>query len=188
MTTTLIGYARVSTDDQNAQLQEDALAAAGCIKTFTDTASGSLASRPSLDAMLGQLREGDTVVVWRLDRLGRSLKNLIALVEDLSTRGVGFRSLTESIDTGTSGGKLIFHIFASLSEFERQLTRERTMAGLASARARGHVGGRPTVMTPEKVAVAQSMLASGKHTVQAIATTLGVSRKTIYRHVPPTAS
>jgi len=183
MTTTLIGYARVSTDDQNAQLQEDALTAAGCLRVFTDTASGSLASRPELDRMLDQLRDGDTVVVWRLDRLGRSLKNLIALVEELASRGVGFRSLTESIDTTTNGGKLVFHIFASLSEFERSLIRERTMAGLASARARGRVGGRPTVMSAEKLDVARAMLASGDHTIQAIAETIGVSRKTIYRHV-----
>ena len=182
---TLIGYARVSTDDQNAQLQTDALKAAGCVKVFTDTASGSLASRPQLDKMIDQLRPGDVVVVWRLDRLGRSLKNLIALVEDLAKAGVGFRSLSESIDTTTANGKLFFSIMGALAEFERDLIRERTMAGLAAARARGRVGGRPPVMTPEKVAVARQMYDSKEHTVEAIAKTLGVSRKTIYRHLEP---
>jgi DNA invertase Pin-like site-specific DNA recombinase len=182
---TSIGYARVSTDDQNAHLQIDALKAAGCIKVFEDTASGSLAHRPQLDKMLDHLRSGDVVVVWRLDRLGRSLKNLIALVEDLAERGVGFRSLTENIDTTTTGGKLIFHIFAALADFERELIRERTNAGLAAARARGRVGGRPPVMTPDKVKVARQMYRSKDHTVEAIARTLGVSRKTIYRHLEP---
>src|SRR5664280_2379752 len=140
---TLIGYARVSTDDQNADLQKDALKKAGCIKVFTDKASGSLASRPQLDRMLDQLRPGDVVVVWRLDRLGRSLKNLIALVEGLAEREVGFRSLSESIDTTTANGKLFFSLMGALAEFERDLIRERTMAGLAAARARGRVGGRP---------------------------------------------
>ena len=185
-TTTLIGYARVSTDDQNAQLQIDALKAAGCLKVFTDTASGSLAHRPKLDKMIDHLRPGDVVVVWRLDRLGRSLKNLIALVEDLAGKGVGFRSLSESIDTTTANGKLFFSIMGALAEFERDLIRERTMAGLAAARARRRVGGRPPTMTPEKVKVARQMYASREHTVEAIAQTLGVSRKTIYRHLEPT--
>jgi DNA invertase Pin-like site-specific DNA recombinase len=183
-----IGYARVSTDDQNAQMQVDALTAAGCTNVFTDTASGSLASRPELDKMLAHLRPDDVVVVWRLDRLGRSLKNLIALVEDLADKEVGFRSLTEGIDTTNTGGKLVFHIFAALAEFERDLIRERTMAGLAAARARGRVGGRPRTMTPEKIAVARSMYDSKEHTVQAIAKTLGVSRKTIYRHLEPSTT
>ena len=182
---TFIGYARVSTDDQNAHLQIDALNEAGCMKVFKETASGSLAHRPQLDKMLDHLRSGDVVVVWRLDRLGRSLKNLIALVEDLAERGVGFRSLTENIDTTTTGGKLIFHIFAALADFERELIRERTNAGLAAARARGRVGGRPPTMTPDKVKVARQMYDSKEHTVEAIAKTLGVSRKTIYRHLEP---
>ena len=131
--TTLIGYARVSTTDQKAELQIDALKAAGCQRVFTDKASGSLTSRPQLDRMLDHLREGDVVVVWRLDRLGRSLKNLIALVEDLADRGVGFRSLSESIDTTTANGKLFFSIMGALAEFERELIRERTMAGLEAA-------------------------------------------------------
>jgi len=154
------------------------------MKVSKDTASGSLAHRPQLDKMLDHLRSGDVVVVWRLDRLGRSLKNLIALVEDLAERGVGFRSLTENIDT-TPGGKLIFHIFAALADFERELIRERTNAGLAAARARGRVGGRPPVMTPDKIKVARQMYRSKDHTVEAIAKTLGVSRKTIYRHLEP---
>ena len=183
MNKTLIGYARVSTDDQNASLQEDALKKAGCIRTFTDHASGSKASRPELDRMLDQLRRGDVVVVWRLDRLGRSLKNLIELVADLDEKGVGFRSLTESIDTTTNGGRLIFHIFASLAEFERDLIRERTNAGLAAARARGRVGGRPSVMNAKKVEKARTLYDSRKHTVSEIAEMLNVSVATIYRHL-----
>ena len=185
--TTLIGYARVSTDDQSARLQIDALTAAGCLKVFTDKASGSLANRPHLDKMLDQLRPDDVVVVWRLDRLGRSLKNLIALVDDLAKRGVGFRSLSESIDTTTANGRLFFSIMGALAEFERDLIRERTNAGLAAARARGRVGGRPPVMTEEKVEVARQMYNSKEHTVDVIAKTLGVSRKTIYRHLAPAA-
>lgn len=179
----LIGYARVSTTDQKAELQIDALKAAGCQRVFTDRASGALTSRPQLDRMLDHLREGDVVLVWRLDRLGRSLKNLIALVEDLADRGVGFRSLTESIDTTTANGKLFFSIMGALAEFERELIRERTLAGLEAARARGRVGGRPSKMTPEKLRVAREMYDSKEHTVEAIAETVGVSRKTVYRHL-----
>ena len=149
----LLGYARVSTTDQDPALQLDALKAAGCVKVFTDRASGALDSRPQLDRMLDQLRPGDTVVVWRLDKLGRSIRHLITVVEDLAERGVGFKSLTESIDTTTGGGKLVFHVFAALVEFERALIQERTNAGLAAARARGRKGGRPSVMTPDKVKV-----------------------------------
>jgi DNA invertase Pin-like site-specific DNA recombinase len=185
--TTLIGYARVSTDDQSAQLQIDALTAAGCLRVFSDKASGSLANRPQLDKMLDQLRPDDVVVVWRLDRLGRSLKNLIALVEELADREVGFRSLSESIDTTTANGRLFFSVMGALAEFERDLIRERTNAGLAAARARGRVGGRPPVMTAAKVKVARQMYDSKEHTVDAIAKTLGVSRKTIYRHLAPAA-
>jgi DNA invertase Pin-like site-specific DNA recombinase len=181
--TTRIGYARISTEDQDPQLQLDALASVGCLRVYTDTASGSLANRPELDRMLDQLRPGDVVHVWRLDRLGRSLRNLIDLVDDLASRGVGFRSLSESIDTTTANGRLFFNMMGALAEFERDLIRERTMAGLTSARARGRVGGRPPVMTPEKLAVARQMHASGEHTVTAIATTIGVSRKTVYRHL-----
>ena len=180
-----IGYARVSTDDQDASLQEDALKKAGCTKVFIDHASGSKASRPELDRMLEHLRTGDVVVVWRLDRLGRSLKNLIALVEDLESRGAGFQSLTESINTTTANGRLFFSIMGALAEFEAALTRERTRAGLRAARARGRVGGRPTVMTPKKTSKAMALYASGEHTVVEIAEMLGVGEATIYRHLKP---
>jgi DNA invertase Pin-like site-specific DNA recombinase len=179
----LLGYARVSTGEQDPSLQLDALNAAGCLKVFTDRASGALDRRPQLDRLLDQLRPGDTIVVWRLDRLGRSLKHLIQLIEDLGDRGVGFRSLTEGMDTTTSGGKLVFSIFGALAEFERSLIRERTMAGLAAARARGRVGGRPPVMTPEKVKVARHLYQARELTVEEIAKTIGVSRKTVYRHL-----
>ena len=185
---TRIGYARVSTDDQNASLQVDALKKAGCIKVFTDHASGSKASRPELDKMIDQLRTDDVVVVWRLDRLGRSLRNLIELVADLDEQGVGFRSLTESIDTTTNGGRLIFHIFAALAEFERDLIRERTHAGLAAARACGRVGGRPSVMNDKKVDKARKLYDSRQHTVSEIAEMLDVSVATIYRHLSSRAA
>jgi DNA invertase Pin-like site-specific DNA recombinase len=183
----LLGYARVSTTEQDASLQLDALHAAGCLKVFTDKASGSLDRRPQLDRLLDQLRPGDTLVVWRLDRLGRSLKHLIRLIEDLAENDVGFRSLTEGMDTTTSGGKLVFSIFGALAEFERSLIRERTMAGLAAARSRGRVGGRPPVMTAEKIKVARQLYKAKDLTVEEIAKTIGVSRKTVYRHLidPP---
>ncbi len=182
MTTTFkIGYARVSTLDQNENLQHDALLVAGCQKIFTDKASGKLESRPALDALLDQIRPGDTLIVWRLDRLGRSLKHLMAVVADLEQRGVAFQSLTESIDTSTPGGKLIFHVFGALAEFERDLIRERTMAGLAAAGARGRQGGRPTVWTPDKLRAAKSMYAAGEHDIASIARVLGVSRASVYR-------
>lgn len=177
----LVGYARVSTLEQNAALQRDALEAAGCQRIFTDKASGKLEHRPALDAMLDQLRSGDTVVVWRLDRLGRSLRHLIDTVQALEACGVAFRSLSESIDTSTPGGKLIFHVFGALAEFERDLIRERTSAGLAAARARGRSGGRPTVWTPEKLKVARSMYDSREHDIAAIARVVGVSRASVYR-------
>ena len=183
MTKTLLGYARVSTDDQSAALQEDALKKAGCIRTFSDHASGSKASRPELDRMLDQVRPGDVVVVWRLDRLGRSLRNLIDLVETLADRGIGFRSLSESIDTTTANGRLFFSIMGALAEFERDLIRERTHAGLAAARARGRVGGRPSVMNAKKIATARKLYASQEHTVTEIAELLNVSVATIYRHL-----
>jgi DNA invertase Pin-like site-specific DNA recombinase len=184
----LLGYARVSTTEQDASLQKDALKAAGCLKIFTDKASGSLDHRPQLDRLLDQLRPGDTIVVWRLDRLGRSLKHLIQLIEDLAEKGVGFRSLTEGMDTTTAGGKLIFSIFGALAEFERSLIRERTVAGLAAARARGRVGGRPPKMTPDKVRVARQLYDARELTVEQIAETIGVSRKTVYRHLEPSAT
>lgn len=178
---TLLGYARVSTDVQDAALQHDALEAAGCSRVFSDTASGSVAERPELARVLDHLREGDTLVVWRLDRLGRSLRHLIDTLRDLEERSVGFRSLQESIDTTTPGGRLIFHVFGALAEFERDLIRERTNAGLEAARARGRKGGRPSVMTPAKTRAARELYDAGNHTVSQIAATLGVSRATIYR-------
>jgi DNA invertase Pin-like site-specific DNA recombinase len=179
----LLGYARISTGEQQPDLQVDALNAAGCYRVFVDTASGALAARPALDQVLDQLRPGDTLVVWKLDRLGRSLRHLVDTVAALADRGVGFRSLQESIDTTTPGGKLVFHIFAALAEFERDLVHERTTAGLAAARARGRKGGRPAVMTEAKIRLAREMYASREHTVAAIASALRVSRASIYRHL-----
>jgi len=176
-----IGYARVSTLQQDEALQRDALHAAGVDRIFVDKVSGKLESRPALDDLLEQARPGDTVVVWRLDRLGRSLKHLIETVGALEARGVAFVSLTEAIDTSTPGGRLIFHVFGALAEFERELIRERTLAGLAAARARGRVGGRPTVWTPAKLSTARSMYASGDYDVSSIAKVLGVSRASVYR-------
>jgi DNA invertase Pin-like site-specific DNA recombinase len=179
----LLGYARVSTTDQQPQLQVDALQHAGCYRVFTETASGARDDRPTLAQLLDQLRPGDTLVVWKLDRLGRSLRHLVDTVTDLADRGIGFRSLQEAIDTTTPGGKLVFHVFAALAEFERDLIRERTAAGLAAARARGRHGGRPSVLTGHKLEVAREMYASGQYTVAAIAEALGVSRASIYRHL-----
>lgn len=183
----LIGYARVSTSEQSPQLQHDALEAAGCWRTFTDVSSGSLASRPQLDLLLDHLRPGDTLVVWRLDRLGRSVRNLIDLVQALEERGVHFKSLQDHMDTSSPGGKLVFHIFASLAEFERDLIRERTQAGLESARARGRVGGRPAALSADDVATAKRLHASKTVTVGEIGKILGVSRATIYRALGKTA-
>ena len=179
----LLGYARVSTADQNPDLQHDALKAAGCYRIFVDTASGALDERPALAKVLDQLRPGDTLVVWKLDRLGRSLRHLIDTIAELERRDIGFRSLQENIDTTTPGGKLIFHIFGALAEFEREIIRERTLAGLASARARGRRGGRPPSMTPTKLALARQMYDSRQHTLAEISRTLGVSRASIYRHL-----
>jgi DNA invertase Pin-like site-specific DNA recombinase len=159
----LVGYARVSTPEQRLDLQRDALVKAGCERVFEDVASGAQAERPGLAAALAFVRPGDTLAVWRLDRLGRSLPHLIEAVTALRERGVGFRSLQESLDTTTSGGKLVFHVFAALAEFERDLIRERTSAGLAAARARGRRGGRPSVMTAHKARVAQEMYRSAVH-------------------------
>jgi len=176
-----IGYARVSTLEQDEALQHDALTAAGCQRVFVDKASGKLEHRPALDAMLEQLRPGDSVTVWRLDRLGRSLRHLIDVVADLERMDVTFRSLTEAIDTSTPVGRMTFHLFGALAEFERDLIRERTMAGLAAARARGRKGGRPTVWTPDKTRVALQMYESRQHDVASIARVLGLSRASVYR-------
>jgi DNA invertase Pin-like site-specific DNA recombinase len=180
----LIGYARVSTQDQTLNLQKDALEKLGCNKIFTDTASGAKAERTGLNEALEYVREGDTLVVWRLDRLGRSLKHLIETISQLDTRKIGFKSLTENIDTTTSGGKLIFHIFGALAEFERNLIRERTRAGLTAARARGRLGGRPKALsTPKKVAMAQALYNDKNNTIDEICKTLNISRATLYRYI-----
>ena len=178
-----LGYARISTVDQTPQLQLDELAAAGCYRTFVDKASGALDERRELANVLDHLRPGDTLVVWRLDRLGRSLRHLIDIMARLEQRGVGLRSLHESIDTTTASGKLVFHIFGAMAEFERDLLRERTMAGLAAARARGRKGGRPRVMDARKVARARQLYAEGSLTVAEIAAGLKVSRASIYRYL-----
>jgi len=183
--TNLVGYARVSTTDQNPDLQQDALTAAGCARVFTDTASGALDKRPHLDALLDYLRPGDVLVVWRLDRLGRSVRHLTETVNTLAERGVGFRSLTEGIDTTTPAGKLVFHIFAALGEFEREIIRERTNAGLDAARARGRKGGRRPKMTPGKLDTARQLYDSKEHTMEQIAEIVGVSRARLYRHLEP---
>jgi DNA invertase Pin-like site-specific DNA recombinase len=179
----LIGYARVSTLDQTLVLQQDALTAAGCEHIYTDTVSGSVTNRPGLTQALSHLRAGDTLVVWRLDRLGRSLSHLIETVRELHGQGIGFRSLQEQIDTTTSGGKLVFHVFGALAEFERDLIRERTHAGLAAARARGRMFGRPKALSPRKVAQLQTLAKDERTTVGEICHTLGISRATYYRYI-----
>jgi DNA invertase Pin-like site-specific DNA recombinase len=177
-----IGYARVSTGEQTLDLQLDALTAAGCGKVYRETASGAKAERPVLEEILGYLRPGDTLVVWRLDRLGRSLQHLIAVVAQLAERGIGFKSLTEQIDTTTPGGKLVFHVFGALAEFERDLIRERTQAGLAAARARGRRGGRPKKLADAKqLAMARELYQAGQTDIATICATLGISRATLYR-------
>ena len=177
-----IGYARVSTGEQTLDLQRDALNAGGCGRVFEETASGAKADRPVLAEVLSYIREGDTLVVWRLDRLGRSLGHLIATVAEPAGRGVGFKSLGEQIDTTTSGGKLVFHVFGALAEFERDLIRERTNAGLAAARARGRTGGRPKALAdPKKLALARALYDGGQADVATICATLGISRATLYR-------
>ncbi len=185
----LIGYARVSTADQTLDLQKDALATVGCTQVFTDVLSGAKSERPGLVKALEYVRAGDTLVVWRLDRLGRSLQHLIATVAELRDRGIGFRSLTESIDTTTPGGKLIFHVFGALAEFERDLIQERTHAGLAAARARGRVGGRPRKLADLKqLALAQTLYDGGQTDIATICQMLGISRATLYRTLKTTAA
>jgi DNA invertase Pin-like site-specific DNA recombinase len=181
----LIGYARVSTQDQNLDLQNDALTRVvlqGCEKIFTDVISGAQSDRAGLKEALAYCRESDTLVVWKLDRLGRSLQHLIETVQELHKRGVGFQSLQESIDTTTSGGKLIFHVFGALAEFERDIIRERTMAGLVSARARGRKGGRPRAMNESKAEMARALRQDTKRTVKEICQTLQISEATFYRY------
>ena len=180
----LVGYARVSTHEQDAELQRVALREAGCERIFEETASGAQRDRPQLAAALEYMRNGDTLVVWKLDRLARSLKQLIETVERLDESGVGFRSITESIDTTTPGGRLVFHIFGALAEFERSMIRERTMAGLSAARANGRVGGRPKALSEEDLAIASTLLSNKALTMAQIAKQLGVSPATLYRHLP----
>ena len=177
-----IGYARVSSDDQNLDLQRDALKKAGCQRIYEEKESGGKTDRAEMTRMLEALRQGDTLVVWRLDRLGRSLKHLIETVETLETEGVGFTSVTEAIDTTTSGGKLVFHIFAALAEFERTLIRERTRAGLSAARSRGRQGGRPKVLSEDKRRMAQALRDDPTQSITTICKTLGISRTTFYRY------
>ena len=183
----IIGYARVSTQEQDLQLQLDALEAAGCEKNkiFTDKISGSKKERPGLEKCLAELSEGDTLLVWRLDRLGRSMSHLIGLVEDLGKRGVAFRSLCDgSIDTTTASGELIFNIFSSLAQFEKKLIQERTRAGLASARARGRTGGRKKLeSTDPRVMMAKKMHKDPEMSIDDICKTLKISQPSFYRYL-----
>lgn len=180
----LIGYARVSTEDQDTALQRDALIAAGCERLFEETASGSRVDRPQLQASFEFARRGDTIVVWKLDRLARSLFQLIQTVEDLERRGVGIHSLTETIDSTSAGGRLIFHIFGALAEFERAVIRERTREGLLAARRRGRLGGRPRALSEADIGVARTLLADRSIPVSEIAKRLCVSPATFYRQFP----
>ena len=175
----IIGYARVSTQDQNPQRQLDALSSAGCEQVFQEKATGKSRERPELTTCLRTLRKGDTLVVWKLDRLARSLKDLVEVIHDLEQRQVGFRSLTESIDTTSSGGKLVFHLFGALAEFEHSLIRERTLAGLAAARARGRKGGRKPIMSKADIRKAAAMLSDPAITKTEVAKHFGVSRVTL---------
>ena len=180
----LVGYARVSTLDQKPALQTDALTVAGCERIFTEKASGAQRDRPELKAALEYLRQGDTLVVWKLDRLARSMRQLIETVEDMQVRGIELRSLTESIDTATPGGRLVFHIFGALAEFECAVVRERTNAGLQAARDRGKKGGRPKTLGSKDLAVAKAMLADPEISVDEVAARLKISVATLYRYLP----
>jgi DNA invertase Pin-like site-specific DNA recombinase len=180
----LIGYARVSTRDQSHALQLDALKAAGCGRVFVETASGAQRDRPELAAAIEYARDGDALVVWKLDRLARSMRQLIDSVEALQARGIGFRSLTEAIDTTSPGGLLVFHLFGALAQFERSIIRERSRAGLDAARARGRIGGRKPVLSAKDLTVARAMLRDDSITVEEVARRLGVAPATLYRHIP----
>lgn len=179
----LIGYARVSTPEQDLTPQLEALRSAGCDRTFSDKASGAKANRAGLAKALSHARAGDVLVVWKLDRLGRTMKGLVDLSAELAAQSIGFRSLTDGIDTSGTAGKLVFHILAAMAEMERDLNRERTTAALMVARREGRVGGRRTVMTPERLAAARQLVASGM-TMRRIAPAIGVSVPTLYRHLP----
>jgi DNA invertase Pin-like site-specific DNA recombinase len=182
----LIGSARVSTGEQTLDLQLDALWKAACGKLFTETASGAMADRVVLADVLANLRAGDTLVAWCLDRLGRSMQHLIQTLTDLASRGIGFKSLTELVDTTTPGGKLVCHVFGVLAEFERDLTRERTQAGLAAARARGRIGGRPTKLVgPKQLALARALYVGRQTDVETTCRMLGITRATLFRSIQP---
>ena len=183
-TMSLIGYARVSTADQTPDLQINALTLAGCSRIFLETASGADAARVELAAALNYIRPGDTLVVWKLDRLARSITKLIGTIEQLNEAGCGFTSLTEAIDTTTPTGKLVFHIFGALTEFERSIIRERTVAGLAAAKARGRRGGRPRALSDQSIGAAKALIKDGSLTIAEIAVQLGVSDATLYKYIP----
>jgi DNA invertase Pin-like site-specific DNA recombinase len=178
-----IGYARVSTQEQNIDMQIDALKRAGCEKLFVDKVSGLAANRPGIDEALNYLREGDVLVVWRLDRLGRSLKNLIGLIGRLEEKNIGFQSLQEAIDTTTAGGKLVFHIFGALAEFERNLIQERTRAGLAAARARGKKGGRPKALDEEQIKLLIRLYNERELSIKEICRMTNISKPTLYNYL-----
>ena len=179
----LIGYARVSTQDQNLDLQKDELTKSGCEKIFYDIASGAKSERAGLKDTLEYIREGDVLVVWKLDRLGRSLKHLIEIVSELNQKKIGFKSLRENIDTTSPGGKLIFHLFGALAEFEREIIRERTSAGLLAARSRGKKGGRPKSMDDKKIIMAKALYNDKKNSIKDICEILKVSKPTLYRYL-----
>jgi DNA invertase Pin-like site-specific DNA recombinase len=179
----LIGYIRVSTNDQNTELQRNALVSANCEQIFEDKISGKSSDRPGLKRAMRAMSEGDTLVVWKLDRLGRSVRHLIALIEELKSRGVHFRSLTDSIDTSTAMGRFFFHVMSALAEMERELIVERTLAGLAAARSEGRIGGRRRIMTHEVIERARRMFSNGA-SLQQVALVLDVSPKTIYKYIP----
>ena len=178
-----IGYARVSTDDQNLDLQRDALRKSGCKRIYEDRISGAKAARPELQTALEAARPGDVLVVWRLDRLGRSLRDLIDLIGTLESKRIGLKSLQESVDTTSSGGKLIFHMFGALAEFERNLIRERTQAGLTAARARGWKGGRPKALNATKRRLAIKLYNQREHPIDEICRMMGISKPTLYKYV-----
>ena len=178
-----VGYARVSTQDQNLNLQKDALKKAGCEKIFADVGGGADFDRKGLSDALAFMRKGDCLVVWKLDRLGRSLKDLIATINDIHNKKMSFQSLQESLNTATSAGKLVFHVFGALAEFERDVIRDRTRAGLSAARARGRLGGRPRKLDQSKVGMAKALMADHSNSIKDICKTLNISKSTLYRNL-----
>lgn len=179
----LIGYCRVSTNDQHLRMQEDALKNAGCDEVYTDIASGVKTERPGLEQVFARLRKGDILVVWKLDRLGRSVGHLIQTITDLNKKNIGFKSLQENIDTMTSGGRLIFHIFSALAEFERDLITERTNAGLKAARARGRVGGRPSSLSQTEIKKLKRYYKKGELPINEICKVFDITKPTLYRYL-----